>query len=205
MPLAFENEARSFVAGKSVAIVCNAPEILERDFGSAIDAHDVVLRINRAFPTNANRRAIGTRTDVLSGGLLHPLDDIPFVPPWVFWLKHTSLGARHLGEIVRYFRQTRVFHVPKEWLLPLKEQIGKRAHSGPSCIEAMRRLGASTIRVFGLTCWGCLEPGAARHWWNYPSEYRALDNGGGPLTAQAEAAWLRQTVRQIEPLVYEVM
>lgn len=57
------DQVKRFLKGKSVAIVGNAKSIFDKKGGSAIDAHDVVIRFNRGFVTN--EEAQGTRTDIL--------------------------------------------------------------------------------------------------------------------------------------------
>ncbi|WP_286789889.1 glycosyltransferase family 29 protein, partial [Thioclava sp. UBA3469] len=52
------------LAGKSVALVGNARALAEGQAGAAIDAHDVVIRINRAPMPSAESH--GTRTDWLA-------------------------------------------------------------------------------------------------------------------------------------------
>jgi hypothetical protein len=63
---------------RSVAVVGNAPCILEYQNGAAIDAHDLVVRFNRAR-TEGLEAAIGSRTDVLFVNASNSLQKAP--PP----------------------------------------------------------------------------------------------------------------------------
>lgn len=62
----FEGLARlkDILKGKSVAIVGNAESVLNKSFGSDIDNHDIVIRINKGFPSK-NNKALGTKTTIL--------------------------------------------------------------------------------------------------------------------------------------------
>lgn len=55
---------KEFFNNKSVAIVGNAESVLSKNFGDEIDKHDVVIRINKGFPSK-NKLALGTKTTVL--------------------------------------------------------------------------------------------------------------------------------------------
>ena len=210
MPLCTPEAAREYVAGKSVAVVCNAPEILDMDYGHEIDEFDLVLRMNRAFPTKENASAIGYRTDILTGGLIHPLKDVPIIP-WIFWFKHTKLGSQHLRDIVTNsrLRHISVLHSPPEWFNSLWKQFGKGPSSGPCAIETLRHLNAGKIHVFGLTCWGKLErfvpehPSRLTHWWDYPDEFKALGNTTWHDHTN-EAIWWGLNTDQLDTMHYEV-
>lgn len=210
MPLCTPERARGYVAGKNCAVVCNAPEIMDLDYGLEIDGFDLVLRMNRAFPDKHNMLSIGHRTDILTGGLLHPLADVPFVD-WIFWFKHTKLGNEHLRDILNNSRtrSTNVLHVPRDWFSDMWEQFGKGPSSGPCAVETLRRLGANSIRVFGLTCWGKLErfwhegETKAEHWWEYPDEWKSLGKTQWHDHTN-EAIWWGLNTDQVDTLQYEV-
>lgn len=203
---ALESDARDYIAGKSVAIVANAPEILETDYGPIIDGHDVVLRMNRAWPTEANADAIGRRTDILTGGIIGPLPDVPFsFLPWIWWLKYTSMGVRHLKDCLEWppFRRTMIWHVSSSYIQPLDRLFGQGASSGPIVINTCQALGARKVSVFGMTCWGQLESGQATHWWKHHPRYAYLDEKTCWHNANAEVMWLRDRLTMVRPLHYE--
>ncbi len=51
------------LSNKKIAVVGNASALLRHEFGPAIDAHDIVVRMNRGVPHDASSQ--GTRTDLL--------------------------------------------------------------------------------------------------------------------------------------------
>jgi hypothetical protein len=53
-----------FATARTIAVVGNAPTILEHENGAKIDAHDLVVRFNRAT-TEGLESKIGSRTDIL--------------------------------------------------------------------------------------------------------------------------------------------
>jgi Glycosyltransferase family 29 (sialyltransferase) len=55
---------RLFASARSLAMVGNAPTILDYENGERIDSHDLVVRFNRAT-TAGNEAKIGSRTDIL--------------------------------------------------------------------------------------------------------------------------------------------
>lgn len=61
------------IKGKNVAIVGNAPRILEREDGTFIDSHDVVIRFNRGYP-RTKPVSLGQKTTILS--IFGPTTDI---------------------------------------------------------------------------------------------------------------------------------
>lgn len=207
MPLASEEQARALVANKRVAVVCNAPEVLDSFYGEQIDGFDIVLRMNRAWPTPFNRRALGMRTDILTGGVIEPLQDLPFTPPWIWWFKHTRLGDQHLGTILGWpaFSRTKVWQAPEHWITQLTEEFGHGPSSGPAAIDCLQRLGAFAIEVFGLSCWGILEPGEKKHWWKHAAQYRHLEEQPLVHAAEREAAWLKRKLHRISRLHWEVI
>lgn len=192
--LVVQKDIRKLVEHKRVAVVGNAPELLDLDYGRLIDGHDLVLRINRAVPsTEEQRMAIGERTDILTGGVLAPLYDLP-IPKAVLWLKHTRLGNQHLNEVLDYkpFEQALIWHVPLGLCEAANRAVGHSASSSIVILHALQTLDPAEVSVFGVSCWGCLEPGAKRHWWQYGKGYEALDAASLHWhDAQREAAWYR--------------
>jgi hypothetical protein len=64
--------------GKSVALIGNSQDLLNQKFGSVIDSHDVVCRINRGIENIiTNPDAVGKRIDVLFYSMCRS-DIVPF-------------------------------------------------------------------------------------------------------------------------------
>lgn len=72
---------------KSVALVGNARALAETDQGAAIDAHDIVARINRApMPSPSSH---GSRTDwLLLATRLPAADRARLAPARILWMSH---------------------------------------------------------------------------------------------------------------------
>jgi hypothetical protein len=67
-----------FQGVRSVAVVGNAPCIVERDDGAIIDSHDLIVRFNRARTVGLEKQ-VGSRTDVLFVNASNSLEKAP--PP----------------------------------------------------------------------------------------------------------------------------
>jgi hypothetical protein len=201
VPLCSKLEAAEFISGKSVAIVCNAPEIMNHIYGEEIDSHDVVIRINRGWPGKDNWKSLGRRTDMLAGGVFEPLRQIPFTPKWIWWFKHTELGAKDLARITTMLIDTKVWHKPLEEQMALAVQTGGLPSSGPNTAASCKEMGAKSVTIYGATCWGALERGAKTHWWKYPESHAALANMQNPHSAQKEAVWFVANTTNPKPLV----
>ena len=61
---------QALVDGKSVAVVGNASSLFGKNQGAEIDAHDVVIRLNRGFIVDRTQQ--GSRTDII--GTARPLN-----------------------------------------------------------------------------------------------------------------------------------
>jgi hypothetical protein len=78
---------KAMVHGKSVAIVGNAQSLFGKNLGSEIDAHDVVIRLNRGFIVDPSQQ--GSRTDIIGTARPLSLEQIQRYNPklvyWLFW------------------------------------------------------------------------------------------------------------------------
>ena len=77
-------EAKTTLAGKTCAIVSNSAELLNHEHGAAIDANDVVVRLN--LPPIGGRlknikKHAGSKTDLVFTGY-PPLIGLPGKPTW---------------------------------------------------------------------------------------------------------------------------
>jgi len=63
------NNLLQYLKGKTVALIGSGDSILEYKDGAEIDNHDVVIRINRAYPYSSFQESVGSRTDIWSFGM----------------------------------------------------------------------------------------------------------------------------------------
>jgi len=176
MEVIVADQALAPLEGKTIAVVGNAPEVLSCEYGEMIDDHDFVIRMNQGIPGSEQFKAIGSRTSIVTAGMLHKRDGYnrlaiwdKWAPPYVWWLKHTSMGNEHLKEVCKYpaFHKTSLWHWPIEWFEDLKKRQGSNPSAGTSVLYILtKHCRPSKISVFGITCWGKLEPGATHDWWS---------------------------------------
>ncbi len=76
---------QALVDGKSVAVVGNASSLFGKNQGAEIDAHDVVIRLNRGFIVDRTQQ--GSRTDIIGTARPLSVEQIQqFSPQLVYWL-----------------------------------------------------------------------------------------------------------------------
>ena len=83
--------------GRSIAIVGNAISLLSHQYGSLIDGHEVVVRMNRGFPVNP--AAQGVRFDLwcFSGPRVALERPKAFVAPPSVWMWHNRMKKEKVG------------------------------------------------------------------------------------------------------------
>lgn len=157
---------RQLLAGKSVVVVGNAKSLLDRDFGSQIDAADVVIRLNKGFVIAPE--AQGSRTDMV--GLTPELSeaevDEKFAPGHLLMLIPKMRHYRIFGR--RNVRNTLFY--PFRWWLADRNLIGRRPSSGFMAISWLMRLGvAKSVTLYGF------DFGATATYYN-PDGYKTPHN-----------------------------
>ncbi len=138
---------REAVRGKSVCIVGNAKSLLTTDYGAEIDAHDIIVRLNKGFVTTP--AAQGTRTDMV--GLTPELTEAEtaekFQPRYFLMLIPKMRHYRFYG---RDNVRNTLFYRFRDWLDD-RNHIGRRPSSGFMAISWMVRLGAAnSITLYGF-------------------------------------------------------
>ena len=130
---------RGLIAGKSVCIVGNAKSLLTTDYGTRIESHDVVIRLNKGFVIEP--KAQGIRTDMI--GLTPELPEHEVVErfdPGHFLMLIPKM--RHFV-IWRPKNVARTLFYPFRWWLADRNLIGRRPSSGFMAISWLMRLGAA--------------------------------------------------------------
>ncbi|MBH0237648.1 glycosyltransferase family 29 protein [Methylobrevis albus] len=135
-----------FFAGKSVAIVGNAESLLTGNHGAEIEAHDLVLRMNRGVPTKPESQ--GSRTDVLVFAQFHTV--AKFVNAfqarhliWMSWFDQEGVdeGPALPEGIVFYDARRRS---------ALMGRLKARPSVGAMVIDLVASSGVKTATVFGF-------------------------------------------------------
>jgi len=128
-------EIKSFIKGKTVAIVGNARSIFDKQNGKDIDAHEVIIRFNRGFVTVP--AAQGSRTDILMLACELSIDEKASYKS--IYSVNRSMGTR-CGNISIKNRIRR----------RLRAWIGKQPSTGFMAIDLCREAGAAKIDLYGF-------------------------------------------------------
>lgn len=162
-----EAELMALFAGRSVALVGNARSLADGAQGAAIDAADVVIRINRApMPAAASH---GTRTDILALATSISAQEMARLRPGrLLWMSHkrkrlpyavaTSPGF-HMPDIARFGR--------------LKARLGAPPTTGLMLIDLLARSAAREVRLYGFDFFASLSLSGRRTAAQVPHDFAA--------------------------------
>jgi hypothetical protein len=162
---------RDWFAGRSVALVGNAPAILTQQRGAEIDEHDLVIRMNAAMPYPDNAAAIGRRTDFWATARW---DEDTFVrylsPRAVLWMKLTLLGTDHYLRAVRVCEEKGypLWRWPATWEQELRSRLGSWPSTGFRLAWALAtKARAAVVDLYGFTFFGDERAGGGEpgHWY----------------------------------------
>lgn len=197
--------------GKRVALVGPAPSVVGSGNGEAIEAHDLVIRINRGHPVPSTLMAdIGRRTDVLYHNCWfgnRPLGDLQraaaSIGPEVRWVcsvyPRIDLDHPHTAD-VDAFRgaldgRTAFRTVPLDRYLALWRRLLTRPNAGISAIHDLLGFEVASLFVAGFT----LYTGERLYHPGYDGE------GLSPVHDQGrQRAWLRDVLAADPRLVVDV-
>lgn len=132
------------LAGRTVALVGNARSLAEARHGAAIDAHDVVIRINRApMPDPASH---GSRTDWLTLATRLPAADRARLGhARILWMspkrKRLSHGLAHSAGFYLH---------PLADYQRLLDQFGAPPTTGAMMIDLLARSGLARLDLYGF-------------------------------------------------------
>jgi hypothetical protein len=149
----------NLVEKKRVAVVGNAMSILDRQDGEAIDAHDVVIRINMGLPRDGHDPvSIGKRTDVWATARF-------FGPPppdamLTVWMKITISGLHERS----MFIQKHPMEPLDLWTPGLEELcrefVGADPGTGIRLVWWLKHYARpDSVSVYGMDCWKSVS-----HW-----------------------------------------
>lgn len=153
--------------GKRVALVGNARALAETAHGPAIDAQDVVIRINRAPMPDA--RSHGTRTDWLALATSLPeADRARLKPGRILWMSHKRkrLDWRTATSPGFYLH-------PRAEYDRLKATLGAQPTTGIMLIDLLARSGLSCLTLYGFDFFASLSLSGSRTAEKVPHDFAA--------------------------------
>lgn len=160
-------ELMTELEGRRVALVGNARSLAERDEGAAIDAADLVIRINRA-PMPASRTH-GTRTDWLALATSIGDEDLDRLRPRrILWMSHKR---KRLPWAVA---QSEGFylHPIADWG-GLRDRLGAPPTTGLMMIDLLTSSGLASLRLHGFDFFASLSLTGSRRADQVPHDFAA--------------------------------
>lgn len=142
------------VDGKRVALVGNSEAILREANGSAIDGHELVIRINLGVPHRLRRpAAIGERTDIWATARYWERA-LPLDTRLAVWMKLTTLGAMELERFVNSNPHCPVILWPREFENQCREFVGADPSTGVRLLWWLRtQANPASVSLFGFDFW----------------------------------------------------
>ena len=124
-----------YIKGKSVAIVGNAKSIFDKNFGSEIDDHDIIIRFNRGFITKPESQ--GTKTSILFMATPLNIDEKASFKAWFYVnrSRNTTSGDYTISDTMR---------------ARLKAWLGKQPSTGFMAIDICREAKVKSIDIYGF-------------------------------------------------------
>jgi hypothetical protein len=134
--------------GKNVALIGNAESLFAHSYGTAINAHEIVVRINKGFIVN--REAQGSRTDVLASSYPLSEEDIRsrFNAPMMLWMTPKLDMMPRYGSAIRAM----TFVQPYGWWHELYSQLeNTRPSTGAMLIHMLaKHIPVRHLSLFGF-------------------------------------------------------
>lgn len=130
--------------GKAVALIGNARALADSDHGAAIDAADLVIRINRAPMPAA--RSHGTRTDWLALAVrLSDADRARLAPDRLLWMspKRKRLDWGSASSPGFYLHPLPDYHA-------LRDRLAAPPTTGAMLIDLLLRARLATLTLYGF-------------------------------------------------------
>ncbi len=141
---------KEWLQGKTVALVGNAQALFDKEYGSEIDEHEVIVRINKAamlYERFDVAKSHGTRTDI-----------------WMFWRtaeykKHFSkidpqIKKMHMGHQDRNRLDTTIIQYvyPDSLYSVLKKKAGKHANptTGFMALDYILHCEPTMLSIYGF-------------------------------------------------------
>jgi hypothetical protein len=154
------------VSGRSVALVGNARSLAGGTAGTEIDAHDVVIRINRApMPSPVSH---GRRTDWLALAVRISAADLATLNPnLTLWMSHKR--KRLAWAVVR----RRFYLHPQAEIRRLWATLGVQPTTGVMLIDLLAGSQAARIDLYGFDFFASLSLSGHRSATQVPHDFAA--------------------------------
>ncbi|WP_339114193.1 glycosyltransferase family 29 protein [Thioclava sp. GXIMD2076] len=166
------------LAGKSVALVGNARSLAENNHGAAIDAHDVVVRINRAPMPQAESH--GTRTDWLALAVrLAPQDRARIGAGRYLWMSHKRKRLDWTTATSDGF-----YLHPQADYADLQSRLGAQPTTGAMMIDLLLRSELAGITLYGFDFFASLSLSGRRTAHDVPHDFTSEADFVAGLMAQ---------------------
>lgn len=151
---------RVLVSNKRIAVVGNSEAILSTKSASAIDGHDLVVRMNIGLPglhasvgKRVAREAVGYRTDIWATARYWPIP-VPDECKGILWMKLTKLGKEELTSMVDSKPHCQVWLWPQELEDQCKQFVGADPGTGIRLLWWLKKWASpSEVTPFGFDCW----------------------------------------------------
>ncbi|MEX1661025.1 glycosyltransferase family 29 protein [Thioclava sp. 15-R06ZXC-3] len=173
-----QSDLLSDLAGKSVALVGNARALSQGEAGAEIDAHDVVIRINRAPMPSAHSH--GTRTDWLALATSLPAAERARISPGrILWMSHKRKRLDWQSA------QSPGFYLhPLADYEALKAHLGAQPTTGVMLIDMLARSTLARLDLYGFDFFASLSLSGSRSADKVPHDFAAEAALVGNLIAQ---------------------
>lgn len=153
------------LAGKRIALIGNARALAQTDHGTAIDAAELVIRINRApMPAAASH---GTRTDWLALAVrLSDADRTRIAPARILWMspKRKRLDWRTATSPGFYLHPLADYRA-------LKDRLGAPPTTGAMMIDLIARSDMARLDLYGFDFFASLSLSGRRSAEQVPHDF----------------------------------
>ena len=141
-------QLKESITGRRIAVIGNAQSILEHQYGSDIDSHDVVIRLN--LGSIVDQVSQGSRTDIL--GFSFPQVTSSWVEqnlgrPKLIWLTPKN---RDNSAYFDSFKQNIYYYPISRWEKLSKAIKNGRPSSGLMMIDLVQIMQPKEINLFGF-------------------------------------------------------
>lgn len=154
------------LAGKRVALVGNARAMAEGRAGAEIDAHDLVIRVNRAPMPQAVSH--GARTDWLALAVRMEAERLATLDPkLVLWMSHKRKRLQWAAVARRFYLY------PQADIRTLWQRLGAQPTTGVMLIDRLARSQAAAVDLYGFDFFASLSLSGRRTAEKVPHDFAA--------------------------------